>query len=230
MKILDNTRRKVFLSMNIIFIILLSGYGIYNSIIKNRVIGIFETSVSLMLIITTYLFVKKISIFFPVVISMALFYIMAVYLFISGGAQGTGIFWLFVIPAVFFFFLGLKYGTALFLIQYLSIIVIFFISKTGHIEIYYDDKTVLFFLIVSFFESIILFIHEKILNNYISQIKVMRGLLPICANCKKIRDDKGYWKQVEVYIQEHSEADFTHSICPDCAKKLYPDIFDKNNE
>jgi len=58
----------------------------------------------------------------------------------------------------------------------------------------------------------------------------MRGLIPICASCKNIRDDKGYWKQVEVYIQEHSEADFTHSICPDCARKLYPDIFDKESE
>ena len=145
MKILDNTRRKVFLSMNIIFIILLSGYGIYNSIIKNRVIGIFETSVSLMLIIPTYLFVKKISIFFPVVISMALFYIMAVYLFISGGAQGTGIFWLFVITIIFFFFLGIKFGTVLFLFQYVSVIILFFASKAGYFTIFYNDKTVMFF-------------------------------------------------------------------------------------
>ena len=228
MKILDDTRRKVFLSMNIIFIVLLSGYGIYNTFIESKGIGIFEIIISLFLMLTIYLFIKKISIVFPIAVSMAFFYIMAVYLFVSGGAYGTGIFWLFVIPAVFFFFLGLKYGTALFLLQYISIIILFIMSKAGYIVLYYDDKTVLFFLIVSIFESIILFIYERILNDYISQIKVMRGLLPICANCKKIRDDKGYWKQVEVYIQEHSEADFTHSICPDCVKKLYPDIYNKN--
>jgi hypothetical protein len=51
-------------------------------------------------------------------------------------------------------------------------------------------------------------------------------LLPICASCKKIRDDKGYWTQVDVYVQEHSEADFTHSICPECAAKLYPGLYD----
>jgi hypothetical protein len=55
-------------------------------------------------------------------------------------------------------------------------------------------------------------------------VKSLSGLLPICASCKKIRDDKGYWSQVESYIQKHSDATFTHGICPDCVKKLYPDL------
>ena len=62
------------------------------------------------------------------------------------------------------------------------------------------------------------------LQDAIDKIKVLRGIIPICASCKKIRDDKGYWSQIESYIKEHSEADFTHSICPDCAKKLYPEF------
>jgi PAS domain S-box-containing protein len=57
-----------------------------------------------------------------------------------------------------------------------------------------------------------------------AKIKRLRGLLPICASCKKIRDDKGYWQQLEGYIQNHSEAEFSHGICPDCAKKLYPEF------
>jgi hypothetical protein len=52
------------------------------------------------------------------------------------------------------------------------------------------------------------------------EIKVLRGLLPICSGCKRIRDDHGLWKQLEVYIRDHSEADFTHGICPDCSKKF----------
>jgi hypothetical protein len=63
------------------------------------------------------------------------------------------------------------------------------------------------------------------LQETMAQIKVLRGILPICASCKKIRDDKGYWEIVEVYIRDHSEADFSHSICPECAKILYPDIY-----
>jgi len=62
------------------------------------------------------------------------------------------------------------------------------------------------------------------LQETLKNIKRLHGLLPICAACKKIRDDKGYWQQIESYIRDHSEADFTHSICPDCAKKLYPDF------
>ena len=63
------------------------------------------------------------------------------------------------------------------------------------------------------------------LREALAKVKILSGLLPICASCKKIRDDSGYWTQVEVYVREHSDADFTHSICPDCARKLYPDFF-----
>ena len=55
------------------------------------------------------------------------------------------------------------------------------------------------------------------------EIKTLQGILPICSCCKKIRDDKGYWNQLETYIHEHSAALFSHSICPDCMKKLYPE-------
>ena len=68
----------------------------------------------------------------------------------------------------------------------------------------------------------------KELQDALSNIKVLRGLLPICANCKKVRDDKGYWQDVTVYIQEHTEADFSHGICPDCMEKLYPEFVDKH--
>ena len=57
-----------------------------------------------------------------------------------------------------------------------------------------------------------------------AEVRVLGGLLPICANCKKIRDDRGYWNQIETYVREHSEADFSHSICPECAAMLYPEF------
>ncbi len=57
-----------------------------------------------------------------------------------------------------------------------------------------------------------------------SKIKILKGFLPICANCKMIRDDQGSWKQIETYIRDHSEAQFSHGICPVCAKALYPHI------
>ena len=60
------------------------------------------------------------------------------------------------------------------------------------------------------------------LQRALRDVKVLRGLIPICASCKKIRDDKGYWNQIETYIAEHSEADFSHGMCPDYMKCLYP--------
>lgn len=62
------------------------------------------------------------------------------------------------------------------------------------------------------------------LNKALSEVKKLSGLLPICSHCKKIRDDKGYWNQIESYIHEHSDAVFSHGICQECAKKHYPDL------
>jgi PAS domain S-box-containing protein len=63
------------------------------------------------------------------------------------------------------------------------------------------------------------------LREAIAKIKILTGLLPMCAWCKKVRDDKGYWKKVETYVQEHSDASFTHGICPDCLKKVDPETY-----
>ena len=68
------------------------------------------------------------------------------------------------------------------------------------------------------------------LEQALIDIRQLSGMLPICASCKKIRNDGGYWEQIEAYIQEHSEVEFSHGICPDCAVKLYPDFFDKRNK
>jgi len=68
------------------------------------------------------------------------------------------------------------------------------------------------------------------LANALLEVKTLSGLLPICSSCKKIRDDSGYWSQIEQYLEVHSDAEFTHSLCPDCAKKLYPEIFNGEEE
>lgn len=65
-------------------------------------------------------------------------------------------------------------------------------------------------------------IHD--LEKTLAEVKTLNGLLPICASCKKIRDDKGYWKQIENYLRERSDLEISHSICPECAKRDYPDL------
>ncbi len=70
---------------------------------------------------------------------------------------------------------------------------------------------------------------NETLERALGEIQQLRGILPICASCKKIRDEQGYWHQVEAYIRDHTEADFSHAICPDCMRKLYPGIVLKGN-
>ncbi len=64
------------------------------------------------------------------------------------------------------------------------------------------------------------------LQEALDNIKTLKGLIPICANCKKIRDDEGYWQDVAVYVRDHSEAEFSHGLCPDCVKELYSDFYE----
>ncbi len=68
------------------------------------------------------------------------------------------------------------------------------------------------------------------LKKTMAEINTLSGLLPICASCKKIRDDKGYWNQIEEYLWERSRVEFSHGICPDCALELYPDLYDSRED
>ena len=71
---------------------------------------------------------------------------------------------------------------------------------------------------------------EAALQKAMSEVKVLRGFIPICAGCKNIRNDEGFWEKIEVYIREHSEAEFSHGLCPECLKKLYPEMETEDDE
>jgi PleD family two-component response regulator len=73
----------------------------------------------------------------------------------------------------------------------------------------------------------ILELRTRELEKALAEIKVLQGIIPICAACKKIRNDQGYWQQLEIYIRDHSEAEFSHAICPGCAKELYQQQYTK---
>ena len=68
------------------------------------------------------------------------------------------------------------------------------------------------------------------LQKALDEVRTLRGIIPICAGCKKVRDDQGYWSQVEEYVRDHTEAEFSHGFCPDCVKRLYPEIAKDQNE
>lgn len=76
---------------------------------------------------------------------------------------------------------------------------------------------------------IIWFLTILVTAKLLHQIKFLHGLLPVCSGCKKIRTDEGAWKEIEVYIEENSDVEFTHGMCPECIKKYYPEYADKLN-
>ncbi|MBP1750638.1 MAG: domain S-box [Deltaproteobacteria bacterium] len=79
---------------------------------------------------------------------------------------------------------------------------------------------------ISFLKQRIKDLEQSVLEHHgpLAKVKTLSGFLPICGSCKKIRDDKGCWEQIEAYITKHSDALFSHGICPECAEKLYPKL------
>lgn len=68
------------------------------------------------------------------------------------------------------------------------------------------------------------------LKDSLNEIKTLQGIVPICAHCKRIRNDEGFWEQVEEYVRDHTYAQFSHSICPQCRAEVYPDLTDRSNK
>jgi len=91
----------------------------------------------------------------------------------------------------------------------------------------FDDYGEINFVVEEFIDMTEL-IHSKEIIEYLKkELNALRGIIPICSSCKKVRDDKGYWHQVEAYVRDRSEAEFSHSICPECLEKLYSDFVGK---
>ena len=166
-----------------------------------------------------------------------------------GAGEETVLFWALIVPMLYFFFFGKREGTIWTTLFFCGLIVILFLPGwfDGHI---YSGVTISRFLITMTIIAIVAFglessryrfsrllseknqalLEEKEqLEKALKDIKALSGLLPICSNCKKIRNDEGYWEQVEVYVRDHSEAEFSHGICPECIKKLYPEFKGKKN-
>lgn len=164
-----------------------------------------------------------------------------------GSGNGTILYWIFVMPLVLFFFLGKSEGM-IWLLVFSAALAILLIVPFPFKTFDYTAGRIRFLLAFVFvaivaygleasryhYSKLLAGKHEALrvekqrLETAISEIKHLSGLLPICANCKKIRDDDGYWQDVAVYIRDHSDADFSHGICPDCVQTLYPQIRKKD--
>jgi hypothetical protein len=156
----------------------------------------------------------------------------------SEGDDGSAILWMYSFPIVIFLLVGKKEGLFWIIILFSVAIAILYFPppQTFHYQIGTKMRFPLSFLLVSIFSYYIeeirlgahisLMAEEKQSQKYLNEIKTLQGILPICSNCKRIRNDEGIWNRLESYITQHSEAEFTHGVCPDCIKELYPDLAD----
>ena len=155
--------------------------------------------------------------------------------------QGGDILWFYIYPFFAFFLFGIFEGFLwVVFMMILTFIIILFpqLSNSFAFHPEFRLRLIVSLTIVSFtawlFESLRnkFFIQiqnqKNKLETALNNIRTLQGMLPICSHCKKIRDDKGYWNQIESYIRDHSEAEFSHSICPECAKRFYPELIDDN--
>jgi MASE6 len=171
--------------------------------------------------------------FFGVFIAFCYFLFLVAY----GGENGSAFVWSFVFPLMSIFLLGGLIGFVASTIFLILTIVIFILGHQVSSFLFYSTDLIIRFisafcmvtLLAVIMEQARVLVQRKLLNanlklkKSLKEVKTLTGLLPICANCKDIRDDKGYWSQLEEYVQQHSDAQFSHGICPQCSDKLYGD-------
>jgi PAS domain S-box-containing protein len=88
----------------------------------------------------------------------------------------------------------------------------------------FDDKGEVNFIVKELIDMTELIQSKEVIEHLKEEINTLRGIIPICSTCKKVRDDNGYWQQVETYVRDRSAAEFSHSICPECYVKFYPEF------
>ena len=169
---------------------------------------------------------------------MAVVFLYNVYI---GSGGGTAIYWLFGFPLAFVFLLGRREGTAAAAIFILVVALLLLDPLSLSFYTYSQGVSMRFLASLLFvtlmgyalessrekYWNLFIGINQKLtmekehLESAMKQIKTMQGLIPICCHCKKIRNDEGFWEQVEVFVRDHSDANFSHGICPDCKKRFY---------
>lgn len=153
---------------------------------------------------------------------------------------GNDILWLYAYPMVVFFLMGRKEGIVwvVFLIAPISLMIQFrpwpsIYDYSPAFRLRFIFSIVLVSLFAWWFEYLRYWFYNRLKEQKRAlvaasrEIRTLSGLIPICASCKKIRDDKGYWQAVEKYVSDHTDAQFSHSICDDCLRQSEPELFDR---
>ncbi len=230
---IDETRKRTFMSLGIITITPFIVFFALDDIIYRRLFEGIIVFVAIAVFLLNLLALKHMK---NMLIVYRLDTILILALLSYGLAIGAGnehsFLWYYFFPLAAFYLFELKEG-----LMWVSVSLLlasfFFLTPAFHdyslgvslrFLITYNIVLILSFGLESardkYYRELIL--EKKISAEALNEVKILRGLLPICSYCKRIRDDLGQWSQVEDYIHAHSEADFTHGICPDCTQKFHP--------
>ncbi|MBN1757935.1 MAG: hypothetical protein JW863_06450 [Chitinispirillaceae bacterium] len=210
-----------------------------NDVIANDVAGFFFDTTLALLFLMFLIFSRSIrnGIWFYRILISGLITII-VYNFYAGPSGESSLVWINIFPLIVFFVLGLSEGTLWYLaLTVTTSVFLFFPSYTGAYSYSEEMRSrhISAYLIISFISLCFEFLRghfytqleaerEK-LKEAMEKVRTLDGLVPICSMCKKIRDDKGYWNQLEQYLLEHTDARLSHGICDDCFAKYYPREF-----
>jgi hypothetical protein len=229
----DESRKRIFLFFCVIICIPIIFLFVIDDLKNQR---IFEGLVILIILsviilnLVTLKYAKNQKIFYRITTSVTL--LLLSYELAIGGGEGQAYLWFYIFPPAVFYLCGRTEG--IFWVGMSLLISLFFLSIPVFYE--YSPATALRFIITYSIISALSFGLEFFRNWYyeelvrekqrlekaLDEVKTLQGLLPICSYCKRIRDDEGYWNQIEAYLDMHSDVVFSHSICPECAKKHFP--------
>lgn len=243
----ERNRLYHFLAFLVLGLPTLLGFGLYNLFVaSNLVPGLVDFLLATCVLVTWSLMPRFKSGLLLYRANMLFFVGVLLYLLAFGGAAGSFALWMFTFPLIAFFLLGAAEGWAWTAGLFLGASFLFWLAPHWFPVHRYDGQFKIRFAAAFFIVSVLAYWFEYLRQHYrqgmeaehqrlleeraalqeaLSKVKLLSGMLPICSSCKKVRDDHGYWRQLEAYIRDHSEAEFSHSLCPDCGEDLYPGIY-----
>ena len=236
-----NRKRRFFIFMNLFMIPVMIFLTLMNYF-KGNTHDYFIDLFLLVILVSTVIAILKFKLDMAVYrFSLFIWFSAALYVAAVGSGYGSALYWILVAPVMLFFFFEKKEGPIwVGIMVILTGILVFlpYLFGTYSYDLYHRIGFTASFLLLTGIgygvetnrhrysrllaeERDHLAIETQRLREAMDRIKTLNGMLPICAHCKKIRDDKGYWQQVESYIHDHADVEFSHGICPECSKKYY---------
>lgn len=242
----EKTRLRLFMAFLLLGVPTMLAFGVYNCLQSNWALGGVVFAMALSLVLAWSLLKRLQSGVWLYRINIVFFAGMLLYMAVIGGNDGSKAMWLFTFPLIAFFLLSTIEGLVWTVAMFLGACCIFWLPHLGARKHVYSGQFTIRFVTVYIILSVVacwfevlrrhyrkgmdaehqrLLAEQSALQEALSQVRQLSGLLPICACCKKVRDDRGYWTQIESYIRDHSEAEFSHGLCPDCGEDLYPGMW-----